>query len=84
MDVEGDTPLALWLNGSEVETMRIKLKGTDVKPFIVPDEAGDVLLNNGVAERAESTDDPQQNSDKARWQKMNEKWEGRKKPVEVK
>jgi hypothetical protein len=64
--------------------MRIKLKGTDVKPFIVPDEAGEVLLKNGVAERAEVADDPQQESDKARWQKMNEKWKDRKKPVEVK
>jgi len=64
--------------------MRIKLTGTDVKPFIVPDEAGEVLLKNGVAERAELAVDPKQQADKARWQKMNEKWEGRKKPVEVK
>ena len=62
--------------------MQIKLRGTDVKPFFVPDDAGDVLLKNGVAEReaepAEATDDPQQQIDKARWQKMSERWANRK------
>jgi hypothetical protein len=68
--------------------MQIKLKGTDVKPFFVPDDAGDVLLKSGVAVReaepADATDDPQQQIVKARWQKMNEKWADRKKPAVLK
>jgi len=68
--------------------VRIKLKGTDVEPFFVPDDAGDALLKTGVAELelepAEATDDPQQQIDKARWQKMNEKWKDRKKTAVVK
>jgi hypothetical protein len=67
--------------------VRVKLKGTDIKSFVVPDDAGAVLLKNGVAELAELSDDqtdPQQQIDKARWQKMNERWKERKKPVEVK
>jgi hypothetical protein len=64
--------------------VRIKLKGTDIGAFIVPDEAGNVLLANGIAELAELTDDAQQQADTARWQKMNERWEDRKKPAEVK
>jgi hypothetical protein len=70
-----------------VETVRIKLTGTDVKPFFVPDDAGEMLLNAGVAELelvpAEATDDPQPQIDKTRWEKMNEKWKDRKKTAVV-
>lgn len=52
MDIQGDTRRPLWLNGWGVQTVRVKLKGTDIKSFIVPDDAGAVLLKNGVAELA--------------------------------